>query len=77
MLLVMQMQYLQKAKSGNFEYRGRVPKDLRGHFEKGEVVVQLGTDDPQLALDAWARANAATERRFTEARKQSPRNAPL
>jgi integrase len=61
------LKHVQRTKSGSFEYRRRVPKDVAGVITKTEFKRKLG-DSQKEALAAYPRFHAEVEREIAEAK---------
>ncbi|MGY9048033.1 MAG: tyrosine-type recombinase/integrase [Rhodobacterales bacterium] len=62
------MKYIEKTKSGSWQYRRRVPKDVAAVITKREFKRKLG-DSQREAVAAYARCHAEVEREIAEAKR--------
>lgn len=74
------LKHVERTRSGKWQYRRRVPKDIRTVISKREFKRVLG-DTQREALAVWSRYNAQVEREIAEARRSlaggpAPRSAP-
>ncbi|TKW66952.1 MAG: hypothetical protein DI616_07700 [Paracoccus denitrificans] len=63
------LKHIERTKSGGFQYRRRVPKDISGAFAKREFKRKLG-DTEREALAAFPRYHAEVEREIEAARRR-------
>lgn len=61
------LKHVEKTKSGSWQYRRRVPKDVAGAITKREFKRKLG-DSEREAIAAYARYHATVEREIAEAK---------
>ena len=63
------LRHVERTKSGGFQYRRRVPRDVGGIITKREFKRKLGLTEAE-ALAAWPRYHAQVEREIDNARKR-------
>ena len=67
------VEYLtQEKRSGRYQYRRRVPKELQAAIGKREIVVSLKTKDLNRAVQAHALVHADVERRLATLSSSAP-----
>src|SRR5258707_15620106 len=67
-MLVLNLPYLTKTKTGVYGYRRRVPDCIRHIVGSGEIVKSFKTSDPKLVKPAHAAFHAEVERTFAQAK---------
>lgn len=63
------LKHIERTKSGGFQYRRRVPKEIAGIITKREFKRKLGVSEAE-ALAAWPRYHAEVEREIANARRR-------
>lgn len=62
----------QEKRSGRYQYRRRVPKELKAALGKGEIVVSLRTSNLDAALREHSKVHAEVERRLATLSSSAP-----